>query len=178
LIGYIAAYKAHRRGQSVKETVQTATAATPTASKAKPEVHVDEQVEATETEIRHIGTLMRRYAAAVEVQSGTKADVNILLLSTRLCRALGVGIAVACKSAKDRTSMSVTYEQADILARAHRLPRKYVLPVANRMRTQGVRRTNCFHNIGVPLFAFNGFQLQCLPRIYRPPEHVAGAKKS
>ena len=129
-------------------------------------------------EVRQAEMLLRKYATAVEAQAGAKADVNLLLLSCRLCRTLGGGVAVSCKSAKDRTSMAVTYDQAEILARAHGLPRRYVLPVANRMRVQGVRRANCFHNIGKPLFAFNGLQLQCLPRIYRPPEHVAGAKKS
>ncbi|KAF3837525.1 hypothetical protein F7725_004989, partial [Dissostichus mawsoni] len=55
----------------------------------------------------------------------------------------------SCKSAKDRTAMSVTLEQA------------------------GCRMENVQKNIGSRKFAFSGVQLLTFPKLYRPPEEAS-----
>jgi hypothetical protein len=54
----------------------------------------------------------------------------------------------SCKSAKDRTSMSITWEQARVLC-SYGLTEDDVLKVTNTMRARGVRRENAFKNIGM-----------------------------
>ena len=59
--------------------------------------------------------------------------VEILIRSADLARAMGGGRVTSCKSAKDRTAMSVTLELARVL-RLYGLQAADVMGVANRMR--------------------------------------------
>ena len=102
--------------------------------------------------------------------SRNETHVDILLLGEELVRQLrGVRIT-SCKSAKDRTAMSVTAEHASILASAHGLSAADAERLAARMRREGVRLHNARKNTGRSLYAFSRLQRQWLPERYAPPE--------
>ena len=82
-------------------------------------------------------------------------NVDLLRLAWLVSRALGAGRIVMCKSAKDRTSMSVTLEQAMFLQELHGLRHEPGVactktpPYAGAMammRMHGVRRQNALKN--------------------------------
>jgi hypothetical protein len=79
----------------------------------------------------------------------------------------------SCKSAKDRTSMSVTLEQCMQLQASHGLQAHELESMLAAMRACGVRLQNVVRNVGRPIYSFNGLQWNFLPRLYRPPKHTA-----
>lgn len=93
--------------------------------------------------------LADRLQICVEIQ-GSKNEKNTRILpwTADFTRKLGAGRLTSCKSAKDRTSMSITWEQARILCE-YGLTEDDVLKVTNTMRARGVRRENAFKNIGM-----------------------------
>ncbi|OQS06526.1 inositol-3,4-bisphosphate 4-phosphatase [Thraustotheca clavata] len=99
---------------------------------------------------------------------------DILTKSSDLCRSLGGGRVTICKSAKDRTAMSVTLEQVRILHRFHGLPEYKVASTVAVMRTHGVRIENALKNTGKRQFAFNKLQRYAMPEDYRCPESTGG----
>ncbi|KAG7401810.1 Phosphatidylinositol 3,4,5-trisphosphate-dependent Rac exchanger 2 protein [Phytophthora boehmeriae] len=99
---------------------------------------------------------------------------EILKRSSDLCRELGGGRVTVCKSAKDRTAMSVTLEQVRILQRHHDLPTHRVPATVSVMRSHGVRIENALKNTGKRQFAFNKLQRSLLPEDYRCPDQVGG----
>ncbi|KAI9922224.1 hypothetical protein PsorP6_000229 [Peronosclerospora sorghi] len=99
---------------------------------------------------------------------------EILKRSSDLCRELGGGRVTVCKSAKDRTAMSVTLEQVRILQRHHDLPAHRVAATVSVMRSHGVRIENALKNTGKRQFAFNKLQRSLLPEDYRCPDQVGG----
>lgn len=99
---------------------------------------------------------------------------EILKRSSDLCRELGGGRVTVCKSAKDRTAMSVTLEQVRILQRHHDLPAHRVPATVSVMRSHGVRIENALKNTGKRQFAFNKLQRSLLPEDYRCPDQVGG----
>ncbi|KAH7492039.1 hypothetical protein KRP22_002385 [Phytophthora ramorum] len=99
---------------------------------------------------------------------------EILKRSSDLCRELGGGRVTVCKSAKDRTAMSVTLEQVRILQRHHDLPEHRVPATVSVMRSHGVRIENALKNTGKRQFAFNKLQRSLLPEDYRCPDQVGG----
>lgn len=129
-------------------------------------------------EARHdLEDLMRQVEDSVAATGGGK-NVNVLQLTAQLCRALGGGRVVMCKSAKDRTGMAVTLEQAQLLRQHHGLDFVEVPRVASLLRLHGTRPENALKNIGERMFAFNALQRRLLPVQYRPPSHVAGRRAS
>ena len=56
------------------------------------------------------------------------------LPSPQLCRDLRAGRLTSCKSAKDRTGMAVTLEEASILSRHHQLDPDSLVAVLNALR--------------------------------------------
>ncbi|KAI9183074.1 hypothetical protein H9P43_003991 [Blastocladiella emersonii ATCC 22665] len=78
----------------------------------------------------------------------------------------------SCKSAKDRTSMSVTLEQCFILQAAHLMSPGDFEGMLTAMRACGTRMRNVERNIGKPTYAFNAIQWNILPRLYRPPKYT------
>ena len=56
------------------------------------------------------------------------------LPSPQLCRELQAGRLTSCKSAKDRTGMAVTLEEASILSRHHQLDPDSMVAVLNALR--------------------------------------------
>ena len=93
---------------------------------------------------------------------------------------LGAAQLISCKSAKDRTSMMVTYQaaiKASELLGNHTIEGDTVEAVSKIMRREsGVRLQNCQLNTGKARFAFNTIQRQLLPAELRPPK--AGCSKN
>lgn len=66
--------------------------------------------------------------------SSTVAVLVVPLPSPQLCRELRAGRLTSCKSAKDRTGMAVTLEEASILSQHHRLDPDSLIAVLNALR--------------------------------------------
>jgi hypothetical protein len=144
-----------------------------------------------------LGALGRQVSAA----STTAKNVSILQMSEVVVRALRGGRVTSCKSAKDRTSMAMTLEQALLLATHHHdavglsappepsptlpgLPTEtpqltaIIDQLISTMRCRGVRLQNVTKNIGKPSYAFNRVQRGQLPLQYRPPDGTTGKVQS
>ena len=116
----------------------------------------------------------------------------LLVAAADLVRRLGGARVTMCKSGKDRTGMSVSYEQCRALRDGlggfgHAAGLGGVAPLTQRadferarhlLRMYGVRLENCHKNIGKLRYAFNAFQQKMLPHVYRPPVSVAGKASS
>lgn len=105
-----------------------------------------------------------------QVHSRKYKNVDILSLSQELCRLIDCGRVTSCKSAKDRTAMSVTLEEAHILLQEMQMESSSFHQALDVMRSQGTRLRNAEKNVGTPLYAFNAFQVFTLPLLYRPPD--------
>ena len=99
--------------------------------------------------------------------------IDLLIIPSDTCRKMGAGRITCCKSAKDRTSMSVTFEQVRILDEHHSLDGD-LKEAADALRSTGIRRMNAKKNIGKNKFAFNNFQRKLLPYMYKPPTNTMG----
>ncbi|KAI9911832.1 hypothetical protein PsorP6_009386 [Peronosclerospora sorghi] len=107
-----------------------------------------------------------------------KKRPEILQLSSDLCRRLAGGRVTVCKSAKDRTGMSVTLEQGRILVQHHGLREQKKASIVAVMRSEGVRIENALKNTGRRVFAFNALQRSLLPEEYRCPPQTSGRNVS
>nr|CCA25452.1 type I inositol3 putative [Albugo laibachii Nc14] len=107
-----------------------------------------------------------------------KKRPEILQLSSDLVRLIGGGRVTCCKSAKDRTGMSVTLEQGRILVANHQLPESKKAEIVAVMRSEGVRIENCWKNTGRRMYAFNAIQRSLLPEEYRCPPQTGGSNLS
>ena len=103
-------------------------------------------------------------------------DIKLLCEVDELVRLMSGCRVTSCKSAKDRTGMSVTYETASVLTRDHELLTSTQTNALDALRSHGVRPLNCKKNTGSSKYAFNGFQLKILPKEYRPPIGTYGGK--
>jgi inositol polyphosphate-4-phosphatase len=117
---------------------------------------------------------LERFEDAVQV-AGTKHAKSTAILATvePLTRLLRGGRLTSCKSAKDRTSMSVTLEQAQAMdVECGGL--RDAQDATRTLRIRGARRQNVERNIGARRYAFNAIQRKALPKAYRPPDGTAG----
>uniref|UniRef100_A0A034W7Q7 phosphatidylinositol-3,4-bisphosphate 4-phosphatase n=1 Tax=Bactrocera dorsalis TaxID=27457 RepID=A0A034W7Q7_BACDO len=104
-----------------------------------------------------------------QLRSNVSKNVKILHLAEDACRLMSGLRFTSCKSAKDRTGMSVTLEQCRVLVQEFNLPAKSVPYVLSTMRSDGTRMDNVFKNIDKRKYAFNLPQVFSLPAMYRPP---------
>eukprot|EP00051_Salpingoeca_urceolata_P018731 m.265874 g.265874 ORF g.265874 m.265874 type:complete len:1155 (-) comp19266_c3_seq1:47-3511(-) len=102
-------------------------------------------------------------------------NIEILTLAEAIVRILRGGRMTCCKSGKDRTSMSVTLEQCNILIEKHKMLSSVLQHALDAMRSVGTRRDNVEKNIKEKRYAFNKLQVFSLPKLYRPPIGTFGS---
>jgi len=125
------------------------------------------------------GSGTRRRGSSFEmVDSNTtptsQAKIAILRLASKIIRSMLGAKIIACKSAKDRTSMAITWEQAVLLREKHRLSEREMVNARNIMRVHGVRRVNVLKNTGRPFYAFNAIQRGVMPSELSAPSSTCG----
>eukprot|EP00727_Mastigamoeba_balamuthi_P013604 m51a1_g8867 putative type i inositol- -bisphosphate 4- (715) ;mRNA; r:584963-587890 len=105
--------------------------------------------------------------ARVVGTSRSEKRPELLVRAAGVARSVGAVRTTSCKSAKDRTAMSATWEMGRLLAERHGVAE--VERAVALARTAGVRRANCLKNVGSDRYAFNALQVKMLPEPYQPP---------
>ncbi|KAL1006309.1 hypothetical protein UPYG_G00070610 [Umbra pygmaea] len=90
-----------------------------------------------------------RRTAACQFTACSASGVGLLPVASELCSRLGATHIVMCNSGVHRCTLSVTLEQAILLARSHGLPPRCIMQATDVMRKQGARVQNSAKNLGV-----------------------------
>uniref|UniRef100_A0A672QUA2 Phosphatidylinositol-3,4,5-trisphosphate dependent Rac exchange factor 2 n=1 Tax=Sinocyclocheilus grahami TaxID=75366 RepID=A0A672QUA2_SINGR len=90
-----------------------------------------------------------RRTAACQFTACGASGVGLLTVASELCSRLGACHIVICNSGVHRCTLSVTLEQAILLARNHGLPPRCIMQATDVMRKQGARVQNSAKNLGV-----------------------------
>ena len=105
-------------------------------------------------------------------------DVKIQKLAQKIVRELDGVRYIQCKSAKDRTSMGHSLEQARILLDEHDLDENFFNQTLEKIRREGTGLLRCYKNVSKYVYAFNAVQLSTFPREYKPPKGTYGTALS
>jgi hypothetical protein len=97
---------------------------------------------------------MAKLRVAIKNAANVEKNYEILTTSADLVRFLNGVRICSCKSAKDRTAMSLTLEEARLLVTLHHITGQ-TLDTANIIREHGTRLINVNKNTGTPKYAFN-----------------------
>ncbi|KFV70071.1 Phosphatidylinositol 3,4,5-trisphosphate-dependent Rac exchanger 2 protein, partial [Dryobates pubescens] len=112
---------------------------------------------------RLVGSFIRsKRTAACAYTACSASGVGLLSVASELCSRLGACHIIMCNSGVHRCTLSVTLEQAIILARSHGLPPRYIMQATDVMRKQGARVQNTAKNLGV-----RDRTPQSVPRLYK-----------
>ncbi|XP_069477256.1 phosphatidylinositol 3,4,5-trisphosphate-dependent Rac exchanger 2 protein [Ambystoma mexicanum] len=104
---------------------------------------LDELYRLVESFIRSKRTAACAYTAC------SASGVGLLSVASELCNRLGACHIMMCNSGVHRCTLSVTLEQAIVLARSHGLPPRYIMQATDVMRKQGARVQSTAKNLGV-----------------------------
>ncbi|KAL6118299.1 inpp4b [Pungitius sinensis] len=121
---------------------------------------------------RSLGDMVSSLERSLDTKK--RKNVGVLWAAATVCREVRGVRLTSCKSAKDRTAMSVTLEQCALLRERHQLGRQHFTAALDCMRRDGCRMDNVQKNVGSRKFAFSGVQLLTFPRLYRPPDGTFG----
>ncbi|CAG9538548.1 unnamed protein product [Cercopithifilaria johnstoni] len=112
--------------------------------------------------------LVAELTATVEANP-TNKNISIFRLVMAANAALHGISVLCCKSGKDRTSMAITYEEGRIIRENCGVTAEQMGEMIVCLRREGVRRENCRKNIGKALYSFSPFQMNFIPKEFRPP---------
>ncbi|KAL7643148.1 UNVERIFIED_CONTAM: hypothetical protein RMT77_006438 [Armadillidium vulgare] len=110
-----------------------------------------------------------------EVLKHESKNVSVLHIAANICKCMDGIRFTSCKSAKDRTAMSVTLEEVNFLQEEFDLSQTELKVALDCLRSEGTRLKNCEKNVGRPKYAFSSLQLALFPPKYRPPSGTYGS---
>ncbi|XP_067904360.1 phosphatidylinositol 3,4,5-trisphosphate-dependent Rac exchanger 1 protein isoform X2 [Heterodontus francisci] len=103
-----------------------------------------------------------KHSTTTASSSSSASGIATLPISSELCNRLGACQIVMCSTGIQRSTLSVTLEQAVILARSHGLLPRCIMQATDIMRKQGARVENSAKNLKVM-----DQMPQSVPRLYR-----------